>query len=294
LLRQENLELEAKVAHAEANAQKARYDCEDARKKRDDALNSVLPLTTQVDSGKQQIQNLTRQVGEFKAAADKHKADADKYRGDAERYLAAGRVEQQRRRTAESDLATIRTQVAKAAADAQTAADEAKVRENNLAAALAAAEKDRDETQGKLDGIRGDRDALAGQVEQLKGQIENVTQQDGQVWNVPVGREPPFVPLSDRRRPTPVISVLNLKGGVGKTTITANLGGHLALDRGKRVLLLDFDHQRSLTQLLLSTKDRRNAALAGKTYSTFCSTRAEVGWTCTRWLRRYRGSMAAR
>lgn len=44
----------------------------------------------------------------------------------------------------------------------------------------------------------------------------------------------------------PVVSVINYKGGVGKTTITANLGAELAW-RGRKVLLLDLDAQASLT-----------------------------------------------
>ena len=43
-----------------------------------------------------------------------------------------------------------------------------------------------------------------------------------------------------------IISVINYKGGVGKTTVTANLAGELAW-RGKKVLLLDMDAQASLT-----------------------------------------------
>ncbi len=43
-----------------------------------------------------------------------------------------------------------------------------------------------------------------------------------------------------------VISVINYKGGVGKTTLTANLGAELAY-RGSNVLLLDLDPQASLT-----------------------------------------------
>ncbi len=43
-----------------------------------------------------------------------------------------------------------------------------------------------------------------------------------------------------------IISVMNYKGGVGKTTVTANLAGELAF-RGKKVLLLDMDAQASLT-----------------------------------------------
>jgi chromosome partitioning related protein ParA len=43
-----------------------------------------------------------------------------------------------------------------------------------------------------------------------------------------------------------VISILSTKGGVGKTTIAANLGGFLA-DAGLRVLLLDLDAQPTLS-----------------------------------------------
>lgn len=47
-----------------------------------------------------------------------------------------------------------------------------------------------------------------------------------------------------------VISLLNMKGGVGKTSTTHNLAGALALT-GRRVLLVDNDPQSSLSQGLL-------------------------------------------
>jgi len=43
-----------------------------------------------------------------------------------------------------------------------------------------------------------------------------------------------------------VVSVISTKGGVGKTTVTANLGGLLA-DAGLRILLLDLDSQPTLS-----------------------------------------------
>jgi chromosome partitioning protein len=48
-----------------------------------------------------------------------------------------------------------------------------------------------------------------------------------------------------------IVSVINYKGGVGKTTLTANLGAELAFRR-KRVLLLDLDAQASLTFSFMS------------------------------------------
>jgi len=44
----------------------------------------------------------------------------------------------------------------------------------------------------------------------------------------------------------PIVSVISYKGGVGKTTTTANLAAELAW-RGHKVLLLDLDPQASLT-----------------------------------------------
>ena len=42
-----------------------------------------------------------------------------------------------------------------------------------------------------------------------------------------------------------IITICSTKGGVGKTTLTANLGGILA-DNGSRVLMVDADIQPTL------------------------------------------------
>jgi len=51
-----------------------------------------------------------------------------------------------------------------------------------------------------------------------------------------------------------VVSIINYKGGVGKTSLTANLGAELAW-RGKKVLLIDLDAQASLTFSFIKPDD---------------------------------------
>jgi len=50
------------------------------------------------------------------------------------------------------------------------------------------------------------------------------------------------------------VAVVNMKGGVGKSTITANLGWHSALRKTKRVLLIDLDPQFNLSQYTLGSE----------------------------------------
>lgn len=59
----------------------------------------------------------------------------------------------------------------------------------------------------------------------------------------------------------PVISVMNLKGGVGKTTVTAQVFGAWQAAHGNRVLLVDLDPQYNLTQVFfdMDEADDRSA-----------------------------------
>ncbi|MBY0563717.1 MAG: ParA family protein [Hyphomonadaceae bacterium] len=62
------------------------------------------------------------------------------------------------------------------------------------------------------------------------------------IWNPDINSPP-------RPKPggIPVITTANMKGGVGKTTFTANFAAYLDA-KGKRVLLIDLDYQGSLSQ----------------------------------------------
>ncbi|MEV6931819.1 ParA family protein [Dactylosporangium sp. NPDC051485] len=69
-----------------------------------------------------------------------------------------------------------------------------------------------------------------------------------------------------------VVSVINYKGGVGKTTVTANLGADLAA-RGRKVLLIDLDPQASLTYSFYRPADFVEQPTIRSWFETFVATR---------------------
>lgn len=66
------------------------------------------------------------------------------------------------------------------------------------------------------------------------------------------------------RRRCPVVAVMNLKGGVGKTTVSAQVFGTLQAETGGRVLLIDFDPQYNLTQHFYTMGDADRLAAADR------------------------------
>lgn len=69
-----------------------------------------------------------------------------------------------------------------------------------------------------------------------------------------------------------VISVINYKGGVGKTTLTANIAGELAY-RGYDVIMVDLDPQASLTFSFIDPEMWRKEVAPGKTIKSWFSTK---------------------
>lgn len=71
------------------------------------------------------------------------------------------------------------------------------------------------------------------------------------------------------------VSVINFKGGVGKTTLSLHLAAHLATDH--RVLLIDVDHQSSLSIVLLGADLWETRVKEQKTinrvFESFCNRR---------------------
>lgn len=65
-----------------------------------------------------------------------------------------------------------------------------------------------------------------------------------------------------------VVSVINYKGGVGKTIVTANLAAYVA-SQGKRVLMIDLDPQTSLTFSFMQVDEWRREYAQNRTLKNF-------------------------
>lgn len=220
---------------------------------------TVATWTVAARTYRARVRAAERQAAMWKSQAECSGEQADKYRGEANAARAALAPFQ-------AELAETRNAQHAAEKDLQAARHE-----------LEAARTGLDREQKELDRLRGELDHLqhtvgvlrteAGVTEeqlddrtkaltQLERRVKAALKLEGQLWNAKaLQKRPKFREIG--RRQCAIVSVLNLKGGVGKTTVTAHLGAAFAR-RGYRVLLLDLDLQGSLTSLLL-TQDKINA-----------------------------------
>lgn len=112
---------------------------------------------------------------------------------------------------------------------------------------------------------------LDGRVQSLKTQlqaaadhIQAIIDLEGRFWEKPPrDAAPAFRPLEPGQ--APIIALVNLKGGVGKTTLTANLGATL-WRHGYRTLLADLDNQGSLSALCLPDRQLHDVRLGDGKY----------------------------
>lgn len=98
-----------------------------------------------------------------------------------------------------------------------------------------------------------------------------------ELWTpVPLVADTHFVPSSERQ--TRFISVFNLKGGVGKTTLTAFLSAYFATRSTEplRTLVIDLDFQHTLSERCLSSEVLEEKQKTGTTSHRLIETKEEI------------------
>jgi cellulose biosynthesis protein BcsQ len=99
--------------------------------------------------------------------------------------------------------------------------------------------------------------AEAEKARKLRRELEGITKGAEQLWKLRDPRPfPSYGDWSDASTGARVVSIVNLKGGVGKTTIAANYAAYVSEVLRKRVLVVDLDYQGSLSSMLLETVGR--------------------------------------
>jgi chromosome partitioning protein len=102
--------------------------------------------------------------------------------------------------------------------------------------------------QGELEG---ERDRLKEQMKADQTVLDLMQENEGEIWRLFNARPPNTYAVPFNVSRPKIVMVANNKGGVGKTTLTAYLTAYF-LSKRKRVLVVDVDHQGSLTGWLLS------------------------------------------
>lgn len=90
------------------------------------------------------------------------------------------------------------------------------------------------------------------EVEKLEGDLRRITEGAQVLWKLRPPQEfTEYRPWLRDPAGAKLITIGNLKGGVGKTTLAANLAAYISETRGKPVLVIDLDYQGSLSNMLM-------------------------------------------
>lgn len=77
-------------------------------------------------------------------------------------------------------------------------------------------------------------------------------------------------------RSTKVVTVLNMKGGVGKTTLTGNIGAAINSQKDKSILFIDYDYQGTLSLMLAGAAKRTRRDIGANSFLTLYKASVET------------------
>lgn len=112
------------------------------------------------------------------------------------------------------------------------------------------AERLRAATEPLNDALRTAQAQIASLSGQLKAGLDAGSGDSAAFWSRAPGPRPENYQVA-MRDSKPILLFANQKGGVGKTTLAANIAAAFA-ERGERILVIDLDYQGSLTSLMLA------------------------------------------
>lgn len=147
------------------------------------------------------------------------------------------------------ELGQLRERHKHLADDLNTARQEREKAQATSADAQTQAHEKQSQLTRELEAAKDDALKLHAKEKRAARLIKQMLKLEGRLWEKRIhsgaGR---FRPLDQRR--VAIISLLNLKGGVGKTTLTAHLGAAL-VNRGYKPLVIDLDLQGSLSSMFI-------------------------------------------
>src|SRR5581483_5436416 len=114
------------------------------------------------------------------------------------------------------------------------------------------ARKAADDRQQEVNEARRELEARRSEVEKLRHDLESITEGAQELWKLrPAKALSQYLNWIRDPVGAKLITIGNLKGGVGKTTLAANFAAFLCHTRNRPVLLVDLDYQGSLSNMLM-------------------------------------------
>lgn len=108
------------------------------------------------------------------------------------------------------------------------------------------------EAQAKLSTQQQALDTERARVEKLDQNLKRLVDGGHSLWRAyPPAPFPEYAAWYPRTRGAKILAIGNLKGGVGKTTIAANLAAYISEKQERPVLLIDLDYQGSLSNMMM-------------------------------------------